>query len=187
MNDWALGAAASDTVREWVRGNRCGASEVATGSSTLEATLESSTAAESTAEASASTAEAASAALLEAAAIAALEASTTAKAAAETASATTVTSSSATSVTILTDFEKATLPIVSVHDVDSVLSVLGSVEGDNTGSLGGSVRSHVNVSTNDISGLTKEILQVLPANREWELQSPENLASVRNHVAKGPL
>jgi hypothetical protein len=172
VNELALGATARDAVSEGVRRNGRNV-EARTGRSAAEAT--SSTASE-TATATLEAATVGSATTLEATAESATatlegtgstEVATTAEAAAE---ATTAAGKATASVAILADLEKATLPVVTVHDVDGILGILGSVEGDNTGSLGCAVRSLVDVSANDVTGLTEEILEILPADREGKLR-----------------
>jgi hypothetical protein len=99
-------------------------------------------------------------AALEATAIA----STSTAEAATKAATTSAVAAATASVAILTDFENTTLPVVAVHDVDGILCILGSVESDDTGSLGSTVGSLVDIGTNDVTCLAEEILQILPTD-----------------------
>jgi hypothetical protein len=92
-----------------------------------------------------------------------LESSTSTEAATKAATTSAVAAATA-SVAILTDFENTTLPVVAVHDVDGILCILGSVESDDTGSLGSTVGSLVDIGTNDVTCLAEEILQILPTD-----------------------
>ena len=77
----------------------------------------------------------------------------TTKAAAETAiEATTRTAeAAAASVAILADLHDATLPIVAVEGGDCVRSILGVVEGDNTGPLRATIWHHVDVCAQNLA------------------------------------
>jgi hypothetical protein len=175
VNELALGTSARDAIGEGVgRDGRIAetrASRSAEAASTRAALEATTAAAKATTVASASaaetTAEAATATTLEATRTA-LEAATSTEAAAK-ATATSAVAASAASVAILADLKETTLPVVAVHDVDGILCILRSVESDDTGSLGRSVGSLVNVSANDITRLAEEILQILPTDRKGKL------------------
>lgn len=81
------------------------------------------------------------------------EASTAAEATAEaTASAEASTASESgtgTSKAILADFERASLPIEAIELLDSVTSVIGRLECDDTGALGTSVLANMDVGADD--------------------------------------
>ena len=77
------------------------------------------------------------------------------------------------SITVLTNIKSATLPIVAVELGDSIPAVLGCLERDNTGTLGTAIGGNVNISADDLTGissLAEEILQVLPADVVWKLK-----------------
>lgn len=113
---------------------------------------------------------------------------TTAAAEATTTVATT-TSHGGTGETVLADLEHATLPIVSIKLLDGIPSVVGCLEDDNAGALGATIRTHVNIGSDHatgagyqglacfphlvderiLTGLTEQVLEILPANGVGEL------------------
>jgi membrane protein involved in colicin uptake len=98
-----------------------------------------------------------------AATVAASETTTAAKAAAAT-------EATSASKSVLANLEQAPRPVVAVELLNGVLSILGSLESDDTRALGGTVGCRVNVSADDRTTLTEEVLQVLPANVVRELR-----------------
>ena len=65
---------------------------------------------------------------------------------------------------VLANLKHASRPVVAVELLDGVLGILGSFKSDDTRALGSAVGRHVDVSADDGTTLTEEILQVLPAN-----------------------
>lgn len=98
------------------------------------------------------------------------KASTTAKSSTTTEAAATAKAASV-SVAVLANFKDATLPVVAVEVADGVLSVFCSLECDDTGALGRAIWSGVDVCACDVASLTEQVLQILPADGEWELRS----------------
>jgi hypothetical protein len=94
--------------------------------------------------------------------VAASESTTTTKAAAAT-------EATSASKAVLANFENASRPVVAVELLDSVLGILGSLECDNTRTLGSAIGSSVDVGADDGTALTEEVFQVLPANVVGEL------------------
>jgi hypothetical protein len=176
VNELALGTAARDTISESVGCNgrvaeagTSGSAEAAAPACTaLEATTAAAKAATvASAATTKSTAETATTALESTRTT--LEAATSTLEATLEAATTSAESTATASVAILTNFEKTTLPVIAVHDVDGILCILRSVKSDDTRSLGRSVRSLVDISANDVTRLAEKILQILPADREWKL------------------
>lgn len=116
---------------------------------------------------------------------------TTAAAEATTTVATT-TSHGGTGETVLADLEHATLPIVSIELLDGIPGVVGCLEDDDAGALGATIRTHVNIGSDHatgagyrglactpashivvderiLTGLTEQVLEILPANGVGEL------------------
>lgn len=116
---------------------------------------------------------------------------TTAAAEATTTVATT-TSHGGTGETVLADLKHATLPIVSIELLDGIPGVVGCLEDDDAGALGATIRTHVNIGSDHatgagyrglaytpashivvderiLTGLTEQVLEILPANGVGEL------------------
>ena len=89
--------------------------------------------------------------------VATSEAATTTKAAAAT-------EATSAGKAVLANLKHASRPVVAVELLNGVLGILRSLESDNTRALGSAVGRHVDVSADDGTTLTEEILQVLPAN-----------------------
>lgn len=123
------------------------------------------------------------------------EASTGAKvveAAAAAEAATTAEAHTTASITVFTDLNHATLPIIAVKLLNGVARIIGALEDNDTRALGAAIGAGLDIGTEDVSvlgywfsklvaawissvayslltGLTEQVLQILPANRVGEL------------------
>lgn len=61
-----------------------------------------------------------------------------------------------------------------------VLSISGRVKDDETGALGAAVRAHVDVGADDVTGGTEEILELLPASLERQLNIHQIRSEMKN-------
>lgn len=160
MDDWASLAAMCGMIGEWVGSLWDERSSVHAARSTASVGASYTTVA--TTEASASTAEASSSPTTTEAAAKASAAAASCESASEAAASSTkaATSTAWWSIgkSVFANLECTTLPFVSVELTDGVACVISVVEDDDTGTLGATIRSEVNVSTYDVSDLSCEKL-----------------------------
>lgn len=94
-------------------------------------------------------------------------------------------------ITILAHFDHAALPVIAIKLLNSIACIFGTLKNDDTGALGAAIGAHVDISTNhasdagwnmlvivqetvdttqELTSLTEEILEVLPTNVEGKLR-----------------
>lgn len=96
------------------------------------------------------------------------EASASAKSA-TSAKASAASESASVGVTVLTNFKNSSLPVVAVEVLDGVLCVIWGLECDNTRALGSAIWGSVDICACNVTSLTEQVLQILPADRERKL------------------
>ena len=85
----------------------------------------------------------------------------------------------------LSDFQRTPIPVKSVVHGDSLLGIFGGLEDHGSRSLWPSIRTDVDVSANDVTGRSEEVLQVLPTSLVWQLEETSASVTVErsiNHV-----
>ena len=70
----------------------------------------------------------------------------------------------------LSDFQCTPIPIEPVVHADSLLSIFRSLEDHSSRSLWPSIRADVDVSADDVTSGSEEILQILPTGLVWQLE-----------------